>query len=176
MRLLVLSYPKISKKNYEFIQKIRQEFDPHFEFVEPHFTLIFSIYDTNTDIFIKEISNLTNTVSTINFQIKSAIINYNPQNETYYALLVPDQGFSNIIKLHESLYSNFFEKYLDLKWQFIPHITIASSQNQNIIKNICQEFNKKNMIISGKVNNLSITTVENKYMKSVAEIKLITKT
>ncbi|MCP2519846.1 hypothetical protein NLC82_01235 [Candidatus Aminicenantes bacterium AC-335-A11] len=56
MALLVLAFPEISKHDYEAIQNYRKENDElYYGVVEPHFTIVFPIFDIGENEFISEI-------------------------------------------------------------------------------------------------------------------------
>ena len=48
MSLLVLSYPEIEKKHYDWIQTLRKDNDElYYNVVEPHFTIVFPVSNFN---------------------------------------------------------------------------------------------------------------------------------
>src|SRR5205809_263105 len=105
MSYLVVAYPKLSKEDFDFIQNYRKENDPrYFSLIEPHFTIVFAIHDINKEDFINEVTERSKNIHKFDFQIKVATINQDYSAEYFHEFLVPDQGYSDIVKLHDKLY------------------------------------------------------------------------
>jgi 2'-5' RNA ligase len=167
-----VAYPKLESQDYKIIQEIRQKFDPHFKFIEPHFTFVFSVFEFEPDILVAEIKNLVKTTAVIDFTINSASISFDKNNQTYYSLLTTSQNSSQITELYSLLHSNLLKKCINENYTFTPHITIGSNLDSNIIQKICEDFSKKNLIINGNIETLSIITIENNFAKTLVEINL----
>lgn len=172
MRLLCVAYPKLKLSDYKLIQEIRQKFDPHFKFINPHFTLVFSVFEFEPEILVAEIKNLVKTMAPINFNINSASINFDKKSQTYYSFLVSSQNSSQITELYNLLHSNLLQKCINKNYTFTPHITIGSNSNSDMIQKICNDFNEKNLVINCKIDTLSIITIENNFAKTIVKIDL----
>ena len=120
MRLLCVAYPKLKLSDYKLIQEIRQKFDPHFKFINPHFTLVFSVFEFEPEILVAEIKNLVKNTLPINFNINSASINFDKNNQDYYSLLTPSQNSSQITELYNLLHSNLLQKCINKNYTFTP--------------------------------------------------------
>ncbi len=157
MSYLVVAYPKISQKDFDWIQEYRKENDPrYFSLIEPHITLVFSISDLTKEVFIEEIMKQTSGIKKFNFEMKVATINQDDSGEYYHEFLVPDMGYSDIVKLHDKLYSESFLKYLRFDIDFIPHIGIGNSEDATISKKRIDQINSQNISIPGTVDEIDI--------------------
>ena len=137
MSLLAISYPELEESDFNWIQLYRKENDDlYYKVVDPHFTLIFPTTNIDEDQFIEEIKNKSKNVHQIEFEIRCATINKDAFSDYYYEFLVPDKGYSDIVKLHDKLYSGILSKCLRLDIDFIPHIGIGDSLESNITKKI----------------------------------------
>ena len=172
MRLLCVAYPKLKLSDYELIQKTRQKFDPHFKFIEPHFTLVFSVFEFEPAILVVEIKNLVKNIIPIDFNINSASTSFDKNNQNYYSRLTPSQNFAKIKELYDLLHSNLLQNNVNKNYNFTPHITIGSSSDSDIIQKSCDDFNRKNLIIQGKIETLSLIKIENNFAKTIAQINL----
>src|SRR4030095_7498022 len=106
MAYLVLAYPKLNIDNYNQIQNFRKLHDtPYFNVVEPHFTFVFPVFDTTEEDFVVEIKDQAINFKEFNFTIRCATINKNAFSDLFHILLVPDEGYSKIVKIHDKLYS-----------------------------------------------------------------------
>ncbi|GAB4287776.1 MAG: hypothetical protein Kow0068_13570 [Marinilabiliales bacterium] len=171
MAYLVLAYPEIKKEDYNLIQEFRRQNDNlYFSVVDPHFTIVFPVFDTEENNFITEVVNKSKDCKSFNFEIKCTTVNKDSFSDYFHLLMVPDKGYSDIVKLHDKLYSDKLFKELRLDIDFIPHIAIANSQDKLVVKKWADEWNKKDFSIQGKVNKLTIVDyTENK----VNDLKVI---
>lgn len=173
MAYLVLAYPDIKGSDYELVQNYRKNNDELFyTVVEPHFTIIFPVFDFSESLFIKEIIEKSKDVEKIKFVIRCATINKDAFNEYFHAFLVPDEGYSNIVKLHDKLYSGILKENLRLDLDFVPHIGIGNSKDKYLCKQMVNEWNNKEFAISGSISRLTIVNYENDIVTKLKEIEL----
>jgi len=72
---LVIAYPELSDLNFTAIQEYRKKKDElYYRVVEPHFTLVFPVINTDEKDFIKEVKMQTDSVSTFNFTLRCATV------------------------------------------------------------------------------------------------------
>lgn len=108
MGYLVLAYPKMSKEDYAWIQNFRKLHDEqYYEVVEPHFTIVFPTFGKPIEDFIKEVEKQSRDIISFDFSIRCAVINKDSFSDYWHVFLTPDQGHSNVVKLHDKLYSDF---------------------------------------------------------------------
>jgi 2'-5' RNA ligase len=160
MKLLAVAYPELNEKDYQLIESYRREHDTLYEIIRTHFTLVFPVKDFSEKIFTAEIKNQLKGIDPFSFFIRSATINKDAFTENYYAFLVPDEGHSNIIKMHDKLYSGRLFPYQRLDIDFIPHITIGNSTNIMACKKMVDDWNSGDFEISGRITSLDIVNYE----------------
>lgn len=174
MALGVLAYPKISLSNFNDIQAFRKAHDElYFSIVYPHFAFVFPMTSINKKQFIEEVSEQAKGVKKIEFEIRCATINKDAFLDYYHVLLVPDKGYSDVVKLHDKLYSEVFFNELILEIDFIPHIGIANSKDKYEVKNWVDQWNAKEFSISGTIESLTVIDYTNNILKDLKHIKLL---
>ena len=173
MAYATISYPDISNADYRMIQEYRKENDNWpFILVEPHITFVFPVTEMQEKDFIAEIEGLSINVHKIDFVFRCAIINKDSFSDYYHALLAPDEGFSQIVKLHDKLYSRNLKPYHRVDIDFIPHIGIGNSKDKHKCKKMVDEWNENDFSIKGTVSQLSIVKYENNVIETIKEIRL----
>ena len=70
MSLLVLAFPVLDPKDFDWIQSLRKKNDKLSEIIAPHFTIVFAVDDITEDEFIKEIEARSKNIPKIEFEIK----------------------------------------------------------------------------------------------------------
>lgn len=171
MSLLVLAYPKISKKDFDFIQSYRKENDlRYFSLVKPHFTIVFSTNKLDEKDFIDEIELLSSDISQFAFELKVATINFDDSKTYYHEFLVPDKGFSNFVLLHDKLYSKSLFDQIRFDIDFIPHIGIGNSDDVKTSKSRIDALNNNGVSINGMIDTLDIVKYENNTITTLQQI------
>lgn len=173
MALGVLAYPRLEKKDYKTIQEFRKDNDElYYSIVEPHFAFLFPISNINKMQFIKEVSNKAKEFQPFDFEIRCATINKDSFIDYFHLLLVPDKGYSNIVKIHDKLYSGLFLEELRLDIDFIPHMGIANSRDKFKVKKWVDSWNREDFIIKGTIDMLTVVDFTKNILSDIKEIKL----
>src|SRR5438874_242296 len=126
MSLLVIGYPKLARVDSEWIGSIREQNDylSH-SLLPPHFTFVFPLTTITESELAEHLKKQLAGCNRIPFVLRCSILVKDDSGEDYYVLLVPDEGFSSIVKLHDRLYTGILAPALRLDIPFIPHITIG---------------------------------------------------
>ena len=173
MAYLVVAYPNLSQKDFDWIQEYRRKNDERFfSVVEPHITLVFSVHDMEREAFIQEIRKQVSEVKSMDFEMKVATVNQDDSGEYYHEFLVPDRGYSDMVKLHDRLYSGALKGYLRLDIDFIPHIGIGNSDDAAVSKKRVDTLNARNFEIKGAVKMLDILEYSGGTVKTIERIEL----
>lgn len=172
-KLLVFAYPELSPGDYSLIENHRKQHDSLQPLLGPHFTLVFPVKNISEKIFIDEIEKQLKGIESFSFTIRCATINKDAFAEKFYTFLVPDEGHSRIVKLHDKLYSGRLSEHLLLDVDFIPHITIGSSNDIMSCKKMADDWNSRNIEITGKISHIDIAQYEG--AMTLKRIKLLNK-
>jgi len=173
MSLLAISYPKIDKKNFKWIQDHRKKHDGlYYEVMDPHIVLVFPVFDLTTDEFVGHISEKAAGIPVINFELRCATVNKDSVLDYYHEFLVPDLGNSDIIKLHDRLYSERMLEYLRLDIDYIPHLGIGNSKDPMICKENVDKINETPVRIPGTLEKIDIISFQNSVADPVETIRL----
>ena len=172
--LLVLAYPELIIDDREWIDLFRKENDPLFYgVIKPHFTLVFPTFGFEYKTFEQEIREKAISFPPFEFVIRSAMMNNDKLSEYYYLFLIPDEGHSNIVKLHQKLYSGIINKTLLLDVDFIPHMGIGCYLDKEKCKHMVNTVNDMNITIKGEVKSLTIISYSNQKVTEKTSIELM---
>jgi hypothetical protein len=76
MAYLVLAYPELTSENFDRIQSYRKDNDDlFFNIVNPHFTIVFPVFDISEEEFTGEVKNKSAYSVKFDFVIRCATIN-----------------------------------------------------------------------------------------------------
>ena len=173
MSLLVLAYPQLEGKDFDWIQSFRSRNDErYFKTVNPHFTLVFPVLSIDQNVLIKHVETVVNKFKEFYFVLRCAQIVKDSFSDYTDVFLIPEEGYRIFVKLHDHLYTDVLEKELRLDIPFIPHLGIANNLNAKKCKNLAEEINSKNPEIFGAINKLDIVDYESNKVKTIKEIFL----
>lgn len=172
MGLLAISYPELSGEDRDWIQSIRRRYDPHLELVDPHFSLVFETVDIAPADFINHIRGIGRYESKISFCVRVAKAVEGVVDDKWYLFLVPDEGYGEIIKLHDRLYTGILAKHLRHDIKFMPHVTIGIFEDAGECKKAADELNQRRIEISGTISILDIITLDDNKLETIERIEL----
>ena len=173
MSLLVLAYPQLEKKDYEWIQSFRSKYDErYYSLVLPHFTLVFPVFNLDEQPLITHVQKVSKNFKEFYFVLRCAQIVKDSFSDYTDVFLIPEEGYRIFVKLHDALYSDILEKELRLDIPFIPHLGIGGSKDANKSKTLADEINLRNPEIMGAVNSLDIVSFENQEVITIKKVIL----
>jgi 2'-5' RNA ligase len=172
-RLLVVSYPIIADRYFEWIQAVRSEYDKlNFQTIDPHFTLVFPVANLEREIFVSHVKRSIENIPSFEFVIRCATICDDAFSNHTHVFLVPDRGYSQLVKLHDRLYTGVLAQELRLDLPFIPHIGIANSLDARDCKQLADNLNHQELEIAGKVARLDLIWEEDDRVGTIEEVWL----
>lgn len=175
MNLHVVAYPTLSPADYDRVQSVRKLHNGLYNIIEPHFTIVFSVADMGAAEFIAEIKERSKGIAAIQFCMRCAVICKDSFSNNYDAFLVPDEGHSAVVKLHDRLYADKLARHHRLDVSYIPHLSIAYSPDVLHIKKIVDNWNKQELPISGMISKLDIINYQNRVITTLEQIVLTDK-
>ncbi len=173
MALGVLAYPEWDPKDFTRIQTFRKDHDPlYFEVVKPHFAFVFPIEGIGQEAFLAEVQKQSLDFGPIDFEIRCATINKDAILPYYHLLLVPEKGYSKVVRLHDRLYNGLFRPYLRLDIDFIPHVGIANSTDAEYVKRWVDSWNRDEFCFRGRMESLTIIDYSDGNLKDLHTLPL----
>jgi len=173
MALAAIAYPILDNKNYNFIQEFRKVNDPFlYTVVEPHFSFVFPVDGISKEEFIDEIAKQAAGTSSFNFTIRCAVVNKDAFLDISHTLFVPDEGFSDIVKLHDKLYEGKLIRERRLDIDYIPHMGAGTSKDIQQCKVMADKLNACDLEIKGSIAELTVVRFENNTIENLHSILL----
>lgn len=163
----IMIFPKFS--NQEIIDEIRKKYDPLYNLVKPHITLVFPFKSDMSNVTLSQ--KLEECLKgTVSFSLSLQGISRHEDVYGNYIFLNVKVGREEIIEIHNSLYLSIFDE--QCRQSFIPHMTIGNIGSAykmesvyNSIKNIDVRFETIIKTISVEMigdNDESIIIIEKK--------------
>ncbi len=172
MNLCTLAYPTLSATDYEKIQAFRKQNDMYYHVVEPHFTLAFPLSEWALEPYIAEIKKQLQDFRPFGFCIRCAALNKDAFQDLYHVFLVPDEGHSQIVKMHYKLCADRFFPYRLLDVDFIPHLGVGNSKDALKCVEMVESWNREAFSIIGHIVALDIANYEHNTVETIERILL----
>ena len=173
MPLLVVAYPEFKRADFARIQAFRKAHDFQYKLIEPHFTLLFPLAAPWTvGRLSTEIEKSIDGVSPFDFCLRCATINKDAFSDLYHLFLVPDEGFSKILKLHDKLYDGELLPHRSLDIDYIPHITAGNSTSARDCLEMVTHWNDSEFEIWGSITHLDLIEADRDRVRTLRRFKL----
>lgn len=155
----VAHFPNL--KNEIWIADLRKRLDSKHSLVAPHLTLLSPIELTSANDLFSEAKRVVSEFKQFVIRFRSAIMMPEKSKNDFksYIFLVPDEGFSNLVRLRSQLYSMGFSNHLRLDVPYVPHMTIGSNLNLSEAKAQVDQINALDFTIEFKLDKLSIVEI-----------------
>ena len=171
--LVVIAYPSLSPRDLDWIQDFRSKHDRlYFDILKPHFTFVFPQSGVAEAEFAAHVREKSAAFPKIEFTLRCAAVWDNAMIPYWHVFLVPDEGFSAVVKLHDRLYEGVLAPELRLDIPFIPHIGIASSRDATACKALADQVNALGLSITGTIDALDVATLGNEGVKTIERVDL----
>ncbi len=121
----IMIFPQFNNEN--IINAIRKKYDPLYNLVKPHITLVFPFQDKISNIELeKKLEECFIEIPP--FKIILQGISRQKDNYGNYIFLNVKQGERQIIDIHNNLYRNIWKQEQDER--YIPHMTLGKFQSE----------------------------------------------
>lgn len=173
MSLAVVNYPTLAEEDFNWIQSVRQEYDRlYFDVIGPHFPLVFPTEAVKEEELTEHVRQCTAGASAFEVVFRCVVLGDPDFQEHAHAFLVPDEGFSDIVRLHDRLYTGPLAEELRLDLPFLPHLGIANAPNPEECKGIVDQLNSENFEIRGRVESLDVIGFDGKRVWTIEQLKM----
>lgn len=173
MALLVLGYLATTEQDWAWMQDIRKQHDQrYFDVVDPHFTLVFPVVQLPLAAFVAHVRTQTEGQGAIAFALRCATVVQDVLSDDAHVFLVPDEGNSAIIKLHDNLYTGVLRPELRLDIPYIPHIGVATTTDITACKALADRLNEQHFCVHGVIDRLDIVRYEHNRVETLDQVML----
>lgn len=138
----------------------------------PYFTLVFPGVEMAPEAFAERIRKNADGIARIRFRLRSALVVPETTVKRFHVFLIPDEGFGAILKLHEALHVGPIEAAIRPETPYLPHITVATSPDRKVVRDVAQALNQGGLDISGHIDALTVERRTGELIRDVAEIPL----
>lgn len=152
----IMIFPQFS--NQEIIDAIRRKYDPLYNLVSPHITLVFP-FESNmsNEILSQKLEECLK--KTVSFCLVLQGISKHKDAYGNYIFLNIKKGSQEIMKIHKDLYLNIFQERCCEP--FIPHMTIGNLDSVEKMEQAYDSVKDINIPFTSIIEKVSVEIIEN---------------
>ncbi|ADP15933.1 hypothetical protein AXYL_02613 [Achromobacter xylosoxidans A8] len=169
-KLFTLAYPRLGAPDSGFIEEFRRQHDGQHPLVKANFTMAFGCAGIDEQAYQLHLEEVARLHGPIDFVCRYAMLGADAAHA--YVHLVPDEGHSQLARLHNALYRQVLAPTLRLDIPYVPHITLGASTNRALMKSLCDELNRNGLDIRGSVDRLTMAVLENGVITDLMSARL----
>lgn len=172
MTLLVIAYPDLPPADRAWIETIRTAHDPRHGVVAAHFTLVFPTDALAPDALVAAVQRQATGFGPFAFMLRAALPFRDVTGSGGDVFLVPDEGMSAFVRLHDQLYAGVLAPALRLDIPFVPHLTVGRCAALAACKRLADTLNARPFALPGTVNALDIIERQADTIRTLARVSL----
>ncbi|MCL5438592.1 MAG: 2'-5' RNA ligase family protein [Patescibacteria group bacterium] len=144
----IVYFPKI---NLEKINAFRENYDPHWNIIPPHITLVSPFSDIPEDQIFKHLKKVTEDLKPFQIHLHGLL-----KTDDHLLFLRVKEGRDEIINVHNKLYSGILS-FLEQKYIFDPHMTLGKISAKDNLEDIAYTTAEAmNLDIHSTFDNISL--------------------
>ena len=174
-KMIAIAVPTMADTDWNFVQALRQEGDAKgYQTLVPHFTIFTTVSNVSQHTFSQLLTQHFSTYKKFSFALRTALFMPPLNNhKSWYAFLVPDEGFSQLSLLHRELTQSDLRCELAETFPYIPHITVGSFADKAHCIQFVNKINDRAFSLLGCIDKIILAESIDNTVHVFDEIKLI---
>ena len=158
MALTVLGRPRLKPADAAWVTALRSRHGSALPAPEigPHVTLVFPTEATDATTATGHLAVVAGDTAPFALAFRCALPVLDPDSGDTYVYLVPDEGFSGLVRLHDRLYSGPFAEALRLDLPYIPHVTLARIAEAKLARALADDLNGQEPDIHARLETVEL--------------------
>lgn len=171
--LFTLAFPELDDRDRRWIEAVRETHDPAMaRRVAPHFTLVFGCNGVPVVDYLDHVSAIAAASSVFPFQCHRITMGHDHRGPIGYAFLVPDQGRSAFVRLHERLHSGSLHAFRSPDIAYVPHLTLARADTSAAVRPVVEKLNHGLQPIAGRIRAISVVAENSRRVDIIRTFRL----
>jgi 2'-5' RNA ligase len=161
MPLAIVTFPEIPADERVWIEELRKTHlsAPEAD-VAPHVTLVFPAEIANDENLLMHMFGACGSTQPIDARFCIAAPMADPLNGGWTVQLLPDQGLSKLMRLHNFLYTGPIAEHLNLDVPYVPHLTLARTATGPQANALCEELNSNVIEVEARFSTVDILAID----------------
>lgn len=158
MSLCVVAFPDTAEADAIWLQSIRAKYDPQFDEINPHITLLLPSKSIALPELEEHVKNAVLEMGAFDVVFRCVLPYRDPLGSRVHLFLVPDVGLSDVVRLHDRICERAYPGQPRVKFPFIPHVTIGAFDDGSECRRVADLLNSQRFEIAAQVCTVSIVS------------------
>lgn len=173
MHISIIAIPDFLPDDVEYIQSLRARHDQYAgAFGAPYLTVVFPVGIAAAPPVIEHVRCVAGALAAFSFSLRCALPVYERASGRTSVYLVPERGFSAMVRVHDLLYCGPLRSALQLDVPFIPHLRVAQFDDAARAKKLADRLNDEGVSLLGTVASLQVIEVDGERFEPLARFEL----
>jgi len=175
MSLAVLGKPRLKAADAAWITALRDRHGRALTAPEigPHVTLVFPTDATDATTATGHVAMIAGETPPLALAFRCALPVPDPDSGDTFIYLVPDEGFSALVRLHDRLYSGPFAEARRLDLAYMPHVTLARIAESKLARALADDLNGQEPEIHARLETIELVRLDGREpARRLAELAL----
>ncbi|MGQ9369852.1 2'-5' RNA ligase family protein [Azospirillum sp. ST 5-10] len=172
MQIAVIAEPLFRESDRLWIEAVRERHDPQHRRVRPHFTLVFPQSCGDPAPIIEHVEEVTARHTAMAAHLRVAVPVKDHLGTATHVYLMPDEGFSALVRLHDDLHRNVLADSLRLDVPYMPHVTVAVAEEAAAAKAIADGLNARAFDVACQIDAVSVVRCDTAHLQVLTRIGL----
>ncbi|NQW11115.1 MAG: 2'-5' RNA ligase family protein [Alphaproteobacteria bacterium] len=158
MSLVILGRPRLTPTNRAWIDTLRSRHRGNLFAgdIGPHVTFVFPTEAATETGATSHLATVAGEIGPLALSFRCALPVKDTLSGETYVYLVPDEGLSGLVRLHDRLYTGPFAETLRLDLPYLPHITLGRFDEPHLAKALADDLNAQEPEITGRLETVEL--------------------
>lgn len=170
MRLAVVAFPELDPEAVAAVESFRARHDPMAQRIQAHFTLVFPA-EADALSLAAEIRLVAASSAPVDITLADICVSTGIDGRSY-VLLESVGGRPSIEKMHDRLYSGMLADQLRYDVEYVPHVTLAVSEDPEEAARLADSLLTSWSPVSGRIVELVLLDLEHDPFRAVEVFSL----
>ncbi|MCH9673354.1 MAG: 2'-5' RNA ligase family protein [Gammaproteobacteria bacterium] len=172
MKLVVISYPDLSREAAQWINEVRAHHDSHASLVAPHVTLVFPWETIDIEQVTAHVADVARQWTPIHICFDTVVRYADRLSPLSYAFLTASTDAQPLISLHDQLYTGCLEDERMTDIPYLPHIRLGDFSEPARCQRLVAEMRSHPIHIMADIKTLEVAAVEQSCVRTIERIAL----
>ncbi len=168
-RVAVVCLPKLTPTDRGWVDSVRSRHLAREQLsVEPHVTLVFPCDEVDRPEIRSHLAVVAAESGPFDVALRAAVLLPDPFTGEFVVALVPDEGNSRLLRLHDRLYTGPFTQHQPVGVPFVPHLTLARMTASAAARALADDVNGGEPDLRTRVTDLVLMRLQAGRIEAVA--------
>lgn len=173
MSLAVIAIPDLLPDDAELLHEMQSRNGVRsFGLIHPFLTVVEPTDELDASPLIEHVRSIAGSLGSFTFALRCALPFFDRENGRTQVVLVPERGFSDLVRVRSMLYRGALREALRLDVPFIPHLSVGEFDDPERAWRMADRLNEDRPAVLGSLRELAVVELDGESVQTLARIPL----